>query len=250
LFFNKEVNSKDCQIRITFTIHLYASVVLILILFCQNLTSETFLHKTQDIPMENRITFQAGPLNLEGQINPLSKTCGVVITHPHPLYGGELSNPVVESIALTYAHKGITTLRFNFRGVGRSEGIFENGIGEQHDTLAAIGLLKTGGIKDIHLVGYSFGAWVNGRIEHLPPEVTTLIMVSPPVAFMHYTNMPAQPLLKVVLTGSDDEIAPPDLIRRHLPFWNPIAQFEIIDDADHFFYGRFTQLEEVLAGYI
>jgi uncharacterized protein len=200
--------------------------------------------------MESRVTFHAGPLNLEGQINPLSKTCGVVITHPHPLYGGELSSPVVESIALTYARKGITTLRFNFRGAGRSEGVYDNGIGEQKDVLAAIELLCASGIKDIHLAGYSFGAWVNGHIKRFPPEVSTLIMVAPPVAFMDYKNVPPQPLLKVVLTGSDDEIAPPDLIRRHLPGWNPTAQFEIIDDADHFFYGRFPQLEEALAAYI
>lgn len=200
--------------------------------------------------MESRITFHAGSLKLEGLINPLSKTCGVVITHPHPLYGGELSNPVVESIALTYARKGITTLRFNFRGTGGSEGVFDNGIGEQQDVLAAIELLGAGGIKDIHLAGYSFGAWVNGHIERFPPEVSTLIMVAPPVAFMDYKNVPAQPLLKAVLTGSDDEIAPPDLVRRYLPDWNPTAQLDIIDEADHFFYGRFPQLEEALASQI
>jgi hypothetical protein len=200
--------------------------------------------------MESRITFHAGALRLEGRINPLSKTCGVVITHPHPLYGGDLSSPVVESIALTYARKGITTLRFNFRGTGGSEGAHDNGIGEQEDVLAAIELLSTGGIKNIHLAGYSFGAWVNGHIQYLPSEVSALLMIAPPVAFMDYKNIPPQPLLKAVLTGSDDELAPPDLIRRHLPAWNPTARLEIIDDADHFFYGRFPQFEEALTSHI
>jgi uncharacterized protein len=197
--------------------------------------------------MESRITFRSGSLLLEGQINPLSKTHGVVITHPHPLYGGELSNPVVEAIALTYARKGITTLRFNFRGAGRSQGGFANGIGEQEDVLAAIGLLKESGIRDIHLAGYSFGAWVNGHIATLPPEVSTLVMVAPPVAFMEYKDAPTQPLLKLVIIGSDDEIAPQEHIKRHLQTWNPAAELVVIDDADHFFYGRFRQLEEVLA---
>ena len=200
--------------------------------------------------MESRVTFHAGALKLEGRITPLSKTCGVIITHPHPLYGGDLSNPVVESIALTYARKGITTIRFNFRGVGESDGVYDNGVGEQEDVLAAIGLLSASGITEIHLAGYSFGAWVNGRICRLPTEVSSLIMVAPPVAFMDYKNSPPQPLLKAVLTGSDDEIAPLDLIRRLLPAWNPTAQLEIIDDADHFFYGRFPQLEEALATHI
>ncbi len=200
--------------------------------------------------MESRITFHAGSLKLEGRINPLSKTCGVVITHPHPLYGGELSNPVVESIALTYARKGITTLRFNFRGVGQSEGAFDNGNGERQDVLAAINLLRASGMTEIHLAGYSFGAWVNARTGPLPPEVSTLIMVAPPVAFIDYKDVPPQPLLKAVFTGSDDELAPAGLIRRYLAAWNPGARLEIIDDADHFFYGRFRQLEEAMAAHI
>ncbi len=200
--------------------------------------------------MESRITFHTGSLRLEGQINPLSKTCGVVITHPHPLYGGELSNPVVEAIALTYARKGITTLRFNFRGAGQSEGTFDNGNGERQDVLAAINLLRASGMTEIHLAGYSFGAWVNARTGPLPPEVSTLIMVAPPVAFIDYKDVPPQPLLKAVFTGSDDELAPVGLIRRYLAAWNPGARLEIIDDADHFFYGRFRQLEEAMADHI
>ncbi len=200
--------------------------------------------------MESRITFHTGSLRLEGQINPLSKTCGVVITHPHPLYGGELSNPVVEAIALTYARKGITTLRFNFRGAGQSEGTFDNGNGERQDVLAAINLLRASGMTEIHLAGYSFGAWVNARTGPLPPEVSTLIMVAPPVAFIDYKDVPPQPLLKAVFTGSDDELAPVGLIRRYLAAWNPGARLEIIDDADHFFYGRFRQLEEAMATHI
>ena len=201
-------------------------------------------------PMESRITFHADDLKLDGQINPLSRTCAVVITHPHPLYGGELSNPVVKSIALTYARRGITTLRFNFRGVGKSEGAIDKGNGERRDILAAINLLKASGITEIHLAGYSFGAWVNARTGPLPPEVSTLIMVAPPVAFLDYKDVPAQPLLQAVFTGSNDELAPPGLIRRYLPAWNPGAHLEIIDDADHFFYGRFPQLEEAMAARI
>ena len=196
--------------------------------------------------MESRIIFHSGTLKLEGQINPLSKASGVVITHPHPLYGGTLSSPVVESIAQAYANKGITTLRFNFRGVEESEGLYDEGLGEKDDVLAAISLLKASGIDQIHLAGYSFGAWVNARIASLPPEVSALIMVAPPVALMDYSMVPREPRLTLVLTGSEDEFAPPELIKRHLPGWNPAAAFVVIDEADHFFYGRFRQLEEAI----
>jgi len=197
--------------------------------------------------METRITFHSGSLVLDGQISPHSRKQAAVITHPHPLYGGDLANPVVEAITQTYARKGITTLRFNFRGVGRSEGVYANGIGEQEDVLAAIDVLVKSGFRDIHLAGYSFGAWVNGHITSLPPEVSAMILVSPPVAFMDYSAAPAQPLLKLVITGSDDEIAPPEIIKGHLPNWNPESELVVIDDADHFFFSRFQQLEEALA---
>ena len=200
--------------------------------------------------MESRITFNSGTLKLEGQINPLSRTMGAVITHPHPLYGGDLSSPVVESIAMSYANKGITTLRFNFRGVGESEGKHDEGRAERQDVLAAIELLRDSGIQHIHLAGYSFGSWVNAQVASLPPEVSALVMVAPPVALLDYAQVPQQPLLQTVLTGSEDEYAPPDLIRRYIPSWNPSASLIIIDDADHFFYGRFRQLEEALAANI
>ena len=175
---------------------------------------------------------------------------GAVITHPHPLYGGDLSSPVVESIAMSYANKGITTLRFNFRGVGESEGEHDEGRAERQDVLAAIELLKDSGIQHIHLAGYSFGSWVNALVAPLPPEVSALVMVAPPVALLDYAQVPQQPLLQTVLTGSEDEYAPPELIRRYIPSWNPSASLIIIDDADHFFYGRFRQLEEALAANI
>jgi uncharacterized protein len=197
--------------------------------------------------METRITFHSERWLLEGQISPHSKTCAAVITHPHPLYGGDLSNPVVEVISQTYARKGLTTLRFNFRGVGKSEGAYGSGVAEQQDVLAAIEVLAKSGIRDIHLAGYSFGAWVNGHIPALPPQVSTLVLVAPPVALMDYSAAPAQPLLKLVIAGSDDEIAPPESIKRHLPAWNPASELAVIDDADHFFFGRFRQLEEALA---
>jgi alpha/beta superfamily hydrolase len=200
--------------------------------------------------MESRITFHSGALQLEGQINPHSRSQGVVVTHPHPLYGGDLSSPVVESIAMAYANKGFTTLRFNFRGVGESEGEYDGGLGEQDDVLAAIELLRASGIRQIHLAGYSFGTWVNARIPALPPEVTAQIMVAPPVALLDFAQVAPQPMLTAIMTGSDDEYAPPELIRKYLPRWNPKASFTVIEDADHFFFGRFRQLEEALAAAI
>ena len=96
--------------------------------------------------MEHRVTFRCRDLELEGLWAATSPTSAAIITHPHPLYGGDMGNAVVETISKAYRNKGWSTLRFNFRGVGNSEGHFDSGIGEQEDLAAAIAFLKGNGI--------------------------------------------------------------------------------------------------------
>ena len=107
---------------------------------------------------EERVTFSSGELSLEGLLRRGESDRGVVISHPHPLYGGEMRNQVVGIIQEVFAGKGWTTLRFNFRGVGRSQGEYDEGVGEQEDVRAAVRYLKEIKIKEIYLAGYSFGA--------------------------------------------------------------------------------------------
>lgn len=200
--------------------------------------------------MEEKIQFQSGDLSIEGLIRPGQGQRGVVITHPHPQYGGDMYNPVVESIGHAYQRKGFTTLRFNFRGVGSSQGSYGNGLGEQQDVLEAVHSLKEKGLDHIDLAGYSFGAWVNAHLDPGATAIQTLVMVSPPVAFMAFNASLTLPRLGLVVSGSRDDIAPPDQIRSLLPGWNPEALFEEVQDADHFYFGFFKDLETVLTEYI
>ncbi len=197
--------------------------------------------------MEKKIEFIANGLSIKGMISRGTGTKGVVITHPHPQYGGDMYNPVVESIGRVYQQKGITTLRFNFRGVGLSDGSYGDGIGEQEDVLAAVACLKKQGVDDIDLAGYSFGAWVNAHVKVGTAPVSTMIMVSPPVAFMDFNTDLALPRLDLVVSGSQDEIAPAGKIRNLMPDWNPDAVFEEIQGADHFYFGFFDELESILS---
>ena len=171
---------------------------------------------------------------------------GAVITHPHPLYGGDMYNIVVESIANVYKRMGYTTLRPNFRGVGKSRGSYDNGIGEQADVRFAIARLSRLGVKDIDLAGYSYGAWVNAHVSLHDMPVKNMIMVSPPLGFMDFHPVSPISRLKLVVTGSRDEIAPAGRIKKILPTWNPETQFEVIDGANHFFEGYLEELESVL----
>ena len=200
--------------------------------------------------MEERISFYSDKYQLEGLLDFQSKEKGVIVTHPHPLYGGDMSNMVVELIAAIFRSKGFSTLRFNFRGVGQSQGSYADGVGEARDVCAAGQYLKSKEIGNLTLAGYSFGAWVNASVHCVDVEFENMVMVSPPVAFMEFK--PIRPLanLRLVITGSLDDIAPPEQIKNVLNLWNPSADFEIINGADHFFWNHFRTLDEILTSYV
>ena len=102
----------------------------------------------------------------------------------------------------------------------------------------------------IDLAGYSFGAWVNALTKPPVDAVQSMIMVSPPVAFLDFGSAQPLPQLQLVIAGSRDEIAPPELIQTTLSNWNPGARLEIIEGADHF-YGAYTEkLVSILTGYL
>jgi alpha/beta superfamily hydrolase len=194
--------------------------------------------------MEERITIPTGRYRLEGYWQAGAAGKGVVITHPHPMYGGTMNNPVVETLQNAYRQQGYATLRFNFRGVGGSPGNYDNGIGEQDDVRAAMAYVENMNVRSVDLAGYSFGAWVNSGVAaggNTPVE--SMIMISPPVGFIEFENVGALSCLKLVVTGSRDDIAPVDQIRDLLPAWNPDAHFEIIDGCDHFYSGHLDRLQ-------
>jgi alpha/beta superfamily hydrolase len=200
--------------------------------------------------MEDKFGFRSDGHEIEGRLEKSSLQKGVVITHPHPLYGGDMHNKVVKAIARVYRQNGYTALRFNFRGVGNSQGSHGNGIGEQADVRAAVSYLADLGIEQIDLVGYSFGAWVNALATTNDPPPANMIMISPPVAFIDFGAISNLGNLRLIVTGSRDDIAPPDLIETSYQGWNPEAQFEVIRGADHFYVGYLDKLEAILRAYL
>ena len=199
--------------------------------------------------MEEKISFLSDGFQLQGLLHRAGDK-GVVVSHPHPLYGGNMYNPVVETITQTFRQQGYTTLRFDFRGVGRSQGAYDAGAGEKRDTCQAVAFLSQINGHEICLAGYSFGAWVNAHIHPDEAPVGDLIMVSPPVAFVDFGPVKHLKHLKLIITGSRDDIAPVHMIQEHLPTWNPAAALEIIPGADHFFSGYAQMLASTLTAYI
>ena len=189
---------------------------------------------------EERIIFPAGSVNLEGYYTPAGSGRGAVVTHPHPLMGGSLENNVVETLVTTFVHQGYATLRFNFRGVGRSEGRYDNGIGEQEDVQAAVGFLQQKGIREILLAGYSFGAWVNARVLRREPLLGAGVLVSPPIDLMDFDFSGLAGRIRLMIAGDRD---PYCNAARLLEAAGRIgAPVKLLPGADHFYSGREQEL--------
>ena len=131
--------------------------------------------------VEESLFFQSIDTTIEGLFCSIPGDKGAVVTHPHPLYGGSMHNNVVKGLARIYHLAGYTTLRFNFRSVGASEGEYDNGNGEREDVKAALHYLSQRGKKVLELAGYSFGSWVNALAITEVDTVSRMNMISPPV---------------------------------------------------------------------
>jgi len=135
---------------------------------------------------EENIVFQAGKLCIEGRYAESETLKGAVVAHPHPMLGGNMWNHVVEQIVTSLFNKGYSTLRFNFRGVGNSEGIYDDGFGEQVDIEAAADYLSKKGKTNVMLAGYSFGAWIISKVAARYDHFEHLVFISPPVKVLRF----------------------------------------------------------------
>ncbi len=188
---------------------------------------------------EQPVLFSQGGARLEGLYAAGQGVVGAVISHPHPLMGGDMRNPVVETLAESLFAARLSTLRFNFRGVGTSEGVFDRGRGEQGDVLAAVAYLQRQGIREIVLAGYSFGAWVNAMVI-VERNLLPAVLVSAPISLFSFNFELLRGKVGLMICGDQDPYCPLDEAR------NAAAQLscplEIIPDADHFLIGKEADL--------
>jgi len=199
---------------------------------------------------EERILLEAEGLKIEGLLEKLEGEKGVVVSHPHPLYGGSMHNNVVKAVAQAYKEQGYSTLRFNFRGVGLSEGDYDNGNGEKEDVHAALRYLTKLGKTKIDLAGYSFGSWVNALGIETFKDAERLIMVSPPVDFIDFSFLKYSPKIQLVICGTLDDIAGYKKVGKMLPLWNREATFRVIEGADHFYMGHEDEIKRIIGEFL
>jgi hypothetical protein len=188
--------------------------------------------------MESRVTIPSGDLELEGVLHlPEAKEFpGVVVCHPHPLYGGNMDNNVVMAVCQALVERSIAALRFNFRGVGRSLGKFEQGVGEKEDVRAALSFLEAKTSR-LGLAGYSFGATVAISVAPEEPRVRALAFISPPLFPPGLEPLKTITEAKFFISGSADVFIPSMHLRRSIEQLPPPHELKVILGADHFWWG-------------
>ena len=191
----------------------------------------------------------AGPAGvLEVALNvPEGKPRGIaLVAHPHPQQGGTLDNKVAQTLARTFAGLGYASARFNFRGAGKSEGEFDDGIGETDDALAALAWVRDQ-FPDVAqlppvLAGFSFGSYVQTRVAHAV-KAERLVMVGAAVKRFPIEQVPADTI--VIHGEEDDVVALADVFAWARPQLLPVIVFP---GCGHFFHGRLAQLQQVIVG--
>jgi alpha/beta superfamily hydrolase len=174
-------------------------------------------------------------------------TLCAVVCHPHPLFGGTLHNKVVHRVASTLYGMGAAVLRFNFRGVGASEGAYDRGIGELEDARAALAWLRERYPRARKWsAGFSFGSWVASRLAAGERDVERLILVAPPVHTQTFEEMATSPVPKLVLQGTADDICRPENLERVFPGWAEPKRLLRIEGASHFFDKQLGALADAL----
>lgn len=188
---------------------------------------------------ETPITFTSGDLAIEARLCRGGAPLSAVVMHPHPLYGGDMHNHVVGAICAAFAAAGASTLRFNFRGTGGSEGEHDGGPGEVRDALAAIACLRAEAPgAAIALAGYSFGALIAAAAAAaLEAAPAGLLLVSPPA---HAGLAVPDALPAVMITGDADAIAPPDALA---PLASPDCRIVAVPGVDHGWWPGVEELE-------
>jgi len=195
---------------------------------------------------------------IEGRYHPARQKNApiAIILHPHPLYGGTMNNKVVYNLHYTFHRIGFTCLRFNFRGVGRSQGEYDQGIGELSDAAAALDYLQSlnANAKNCWVAGFSFGAWIGMQLLMRRPEIEGFISVAPPANLYDFSFLAPCPSSGLIVHGDKDAVVPQKdvqtLVEKLKTQKGIVIDQKIIPGANHFFDGKLEQLMQSVSAYL
>ena len=179
-----------------------------------------------------------------------------LILSPHPKAQGHMNNPVAVQLYHLFMKRGFAVLRFNFRGVGRSQGEFDSGIGELADAATALDWLQTTNptASQCWVAGYSFGAWIGMQLLMRRPETDGFISVSPPTNMYDFSFLAPCPASGLILHGSADTIVPPLEVERVVSKLRTqkgiTIDYDVVDQANHFWSEKLPEVEQRVGAYL
>ncbi len=179
-----------------------------------------------------------------------------LILHPEPNRGGNMNNRVSLAMYKNFQDRGFHVMRFNFRGVGRSKGVYNNGEGELSDAATALDWIEAQcpNARSCWIAGFSFGAWIGMQLMMRRPEVQGFVAVTPPAADKDFTFLAPCPSSGVILHGEADTVVPPETVSRLVERIQTQRGVKIdlrfIDDANHFFTSHLDDLMEEMGNYL
>lgn len=185
---------------------------------------------------------------IEGVLHPVeSSQAYAVICHPHPLYGGTMNNKVVTTIATTLQKLGINAIRFNYRGIGKSEGSYGDMVGEVEDAISVSEyVLSSFDVGKLHFAGFSFGAYISAKAaQQLRDRVSVphLMLVAPSVLHSPFENALPLAAPATVIMGEEDEVVPFDEVYKWVTGLEKV-EFISMPETSHFFHRKLLDLRD------
>lgn len=174
-----------------------------------------------------------------------------VVCHPHPLHGGTMQNKVVHTAARALQEAGAATVRFNFRGVGASEGMYDNGVGELLDALAVVEWSRAHfGCDALWLAGFSFGAATALQAATRGARPLKLVTIAPPVGRIIVDPVPRPACPWLIVQGDQDELIDLAAVRKWASGYAPEPAIAVVSGAEHFFHGKLGELREAVVRFL
>ncbi len=195
---------------------------------------------------------------IEGRYSPGKQDNAPIalILHPHPKAGGHMNNPVAVQLFHLFMKRGFSVLRFNFRGVGRSQGEFDQGVGELADAATALDWLQATNpaAAQCWVAGYSFGAWIGMQLLMRRPETDGFISVSPPTNMYDFSFLAPCPASGLILHGQADTVVPPVEVEKVVSKLRTqkgiVIDYDLVDSATHFWTEHLPMVESHVGGYL
>ena len=195
---------------------------------------------------------------IEGRYHParVKHAPIAIVLHPHPQFGGSMNHQIVYQLYYAFVHRGFSVLRFNFRGVGRSQGSFDHGVGELSDSASALDWAQTINpeARSCWVAGFSFGAWIGMQLLMRRPETDGFISVSPPTNAYDFSFLAPCPASGLILHGSNDTVVPPVEVERVVSKLRTqkgiVIDYDVVEGGTHFWMENLPEVERRVGDYL